>query len=74
MVTAFHSSTANSVGETPGDVTSPDNGNQSAVDRHQDTPYFPFPVRQGRAKQRRGKKSKTVPLFLLLYTYLKEDA
>ncbi|KAI9546698.1 hypothetical protein NQZ68_024596 [Dissostichus eleginoides] len=31
---------ADSVGETPGDFISHDNGNLSAVERQQDTPYF----------------------------------
>ena len=54
----LHFSAPDSVGETLGDVISADDGNQSVVERQQDTPYFLFPVRQGMAKQRREKKKQ----------------
>lgn len=42
--------------ETPSDVMCHDNGNQSVVERQQDTPCFLFPVRQSRVRQRREIK------------------
>lgn len=42
--------------ETPSEVMCHDNGNQSVLERQQDTPCFLFPVRQGRVTQRREIK------------------